>query len=121
MSDSTQQTRTVVERHWNALVAGDVDALMADYADDAVLITGVTGVSKGPVAIRGLLEAFVAGIIPPATTRFVLDKLDVSGELAFLVWSAESGTHRIPHSGDTFVVRDGRIVAQTSFGDLIPK
>jgi ketosteroid isomerase-like protein len=121
MGDTTLETRRVIERHWNALLRGDVQALIADYAPDAVLITGVTGVSRGSEAIRGLLEAFVTGIIPPQSTRFALEQLQADGELALLQWNAESATHRIPGSADTFVVRGGRILAQTSAGQLIPK
>lgn len=121
MSEPASDTRTVVERHWNALLRGDLAALVADYAEDAVLVTGVTGVSRGREAIRTLLQAFLSGIIPPGSTRFTLEQTQAEGELGFIVWSAESGTHRIPFSSDTFVVRGGRIVAQTSAGQLLTK
>jgi hypothetical protein len=68
----TAQTLTVVERHWQALVRGDVPALIADYADDAILISGATGIIKRRSAIGELLEMFVSAIIPAATTRFAL-------------------------------------------------
>lgn len=38
-SGNPEQTRKILIHHWQAFGAGDVEAIMADYADDAVLIT----------------------------------------------------------------------------------
>jgi ketosteroid isomerase-like protein len=38
-SYSGAQTEKTLCRHWQAFGAGDVEAIMADYAGDAVLIT----------------------------------------------------------------------------------
>lgn len=35
------------------------------------------------------------------------------GDLAFLVWRADSDRFRIERGADTFLIRDGRIVMQT--------
>jgi hypothetical protein len=79
-----------------------------------VLITGATGVIKGRAAIGDLLNLFVASIIPAAGTTFCLDLTYAEGALGYIVWKAESVTHRIAFSSDTFVVIDGRIAMQTS-------
>jgi uncharacterized protein (TIGR02246 family) len=121
MDPTTRETRALVERHWDALGRGDLAALLADYAEDAVLVTGTTGVTRGREAIGTLLCVFVTDILPSGSTRFVLEQTQVAGETGFIVWSAESGTHRIPYAGDTFIIRDGRIVVQTSAGQLLAK
>jgi ketosteroid isomerase-like protein len=36
---NTEQTGKILLHHWQAFGAGDVEAIMTDYADDAVLIT----------------------------------------------------------------------------------
>lgn len=117
----TAATLTTVDRHWQALLRGDVPALLADYAADAVLISGATGVVKGRAAIGELLTLFVTAIIPAAATRFNLDLTHAEGALGYIVWKAESATHRIVFSSDTFVVVDGLITLQTSAGSVDPK
>jgi ketosteroid isomerase-like protein len=121
ISDNTAGTLAVIDRHWHALLRGDVPALLADYADDAVLITGATGVIKGRKAIGEILTLFVSAIIPPASTAFCLDITHAEGPLGYIVWKAESATHRIAFSSDTFVVSAGRITLQTSAGSVDSK
>jgi ketosteroid isomerase-like protein len=118
---TTPATLALIDRHWQALVRGDVSAMLADYADDAVLITGATGVIKGRAAIGDVLTFFVSAIIPPPTTTFSLDLTHAEGALGYIVWKAESGTHRIAFSSDTFIVSDGRITMQTSAGSVDSK
>ena len=118
---TTSDTLALMDRHWQALVRGDVPALLADYADDAVLITGATGVIKGRKAIGEILTLFVSAIIPPSSTTFSLDLTHAEGALGYIVWKAESGTHRIAFSSDTFVLRDGCITMQTSAGSVDSK
>jgi ketosteroid isomerase-like protein len=120
-ADTTSGTLALMDRHWQALVRGDVPALLTDYADDAVLITGATGVIKGRKAIGEIMTLFVTAIIPPATTTFSLDLTLADGALGYIVWKAESGTHRIAFSSDTFIVSDGRITLQTSAGSVDSK
>jgi hypothetical protein len=42
-----------------------------------------------------------------------VSKQIVEGEIAYIVWLGESEKIKIPFATDTFVVRDGKIVAQT--------
>ncbi len=99
----------IFEHHGRAVSAGDLDALVADYAEDAVVITA-QGVVRGRPAIR---EAFTGmlGQIPDAT-------LDVStqvyaDDVLLVEWSAVGSTARITEGADTFVFRDGEIRVQT--------
>ncbi len=118
---STTDTLAVMDRHWHALVGADVPALLADYAEDAVLISSATGVLKGRKAIGDVLALFVSAIIPAASTRFSLDLTHADGALGYIVWKAESTSHRIAFSSDTFVVIDGLITMQTSAGSVESK
>ena len=49
---STEITRAVVERHMTELGAGNIDAVMADYADDAIMVSNLGGLTKGAEAAR---------------------------------------------------------------------
>jgi len=46
---------------------------------------------------------------------------DVEGDVAYIVWKAETADNRHELGTDTFVVRDGKIVAQTFAGKITPQ
>jgi ketosteroid isomerase-like protein len=98
-------TESIVEHHLEALLAGDVDEVMKDYADDAVLITAGMGLAEGTEALR---TAF--SMIPTEMfSGFEVTEQVVSGDTAMVNWKSDA----LSFGTDTFVVRDGRIVAQT--------
>ena len=45
----------------------------------------------------------------------------VEGEYAYIFWAAETADNVYELATDTFVVRDGKIVAQSFTGKIIPK
>src|SRR3954462_9441626 len=95
----------------DALARGDMDAVMADYAEDAVLCTPV-GAARGLAQIRAAVEPFATKLMPPGSQLKVLQQV-IDGELVYLTWSGESPRFRIPMGTDTFIIRNGKIVAQT--------
>lgn len=107
-------TQSVINRHLNAVPQG-IDAIVADYANDAVLITQ-DAVFRGPAEIRGFFEAFMANASPELLAAFAVTRLETHGEVGYILWKAEPF---IPFATDTFVVRDDRIIAQT-FAMLTP-
>ena len=103
--------KDVLMHHLQAIGEGDIDAIMADYAEDAVLFTP-TGALRGHDEIRPLFEAMVADILPPGSTFEMLQQI-IEGEIAYIVWSAESANYKMPLGTDTFIIRDGKIQTQT--------
>ena len=102
----TQETERVVQHHIDALKAGDLDDVMSDYAADAVIIAG-DSVMEGD-GIRSLFEGAIAsGVF--ASVEVTAQK--AHGEVSFLAFTIPGV---IPYGCDTFVVRDGKIVAQTN-------
>jgi uncharacterized protein (TIGR02246 family) len=96
-------TTDVLDHHLKALAAGDVEELMRDYADDAVLISGSEPL-RGKPAIEQMFKNISAN--PP---NIVEDVRVVEGDVAYIVWHNE----HMPFGTDTFVLRDGKIVCQT--------
>jgi len=96
-------TADILQRHLDALAAGDLEGLLADYADDAVMISPAGAIS-GMDALRKTFERTTAN--PPKIEE---DGRVVEGDYAYIVWHNE----RISFGTDTFVVRDGKIVCQT--------
>jgi len=120
MNAAVDSTETVVRRHWAAYCRGDVPALIADYAEDAVLITPLTGVVRGRAGIEAVLTSVFSSAFPVASSRFALETELVDGEIAFLRWSVETPQLRTRGATDTIVVRNGRIVGQTGSLDIEP-
>jgi ketosteroid isomerase-like protein len=117
---NNEQTEKTLLRHWQAFGAGDVEAIMADYASDAVLITP-DGPLKGHAQIRSLFEKVFANMLPPNSTSLNLAKQVVEGELAYILWSGSSALYNAAFCTDTFVMRSGKIVAQTFAAQLEKK
>ena len=112
-------TEEVLNKHLTAFGAGDVDALMEDYSEDSVIILQ-SGALEGPDAIRALFEALVAEFSKPGMT-FSLDATHISGEVAFIVWHAETADNVYEYATDTFVIEDGKIKTQTVAFAATPK
>ena len=114
MARSTEQ---VYEQHGMALGSADISKLMADYADDAVLLT-FDGSFVGKEAIRAFFEGALQGMPGLALSTA---RLAVEGDTLLAEWSAESDTVSIPEGVDTFIIRDDKIQRQTAWFKMIPK
>src|SRR5206468_10741585 len=88
----TEQTGKILLHHWQAFGAGDVEAIMADYAKDAVLISA-DGPLKGHAQIRSMFEKVFANMFPPNSTSLNLAKQVVEGEIAYILWSGSSSLY----------------------------
>lgn len=105
----TRTPQEVFAHHGKALVTGDLDEIVADYADDSVVITSA-GVARGRDAIRHVFVKLL-GDLPAA--EWDLKSQIFAGDVLFLEWAAHSAEHRADDGVDTFVFRDGMIWAQT--------
>nr|WP_232247998.1 nuclear transport factor 2 family protein [Streptacidiphilus rugosus] len=106
----------IFQSHGKALLAEDVDAIVANFAEDAVFITP-TSVREGREGVR---EAFTQLFADLPHARWDLKITTFAGDVLFLEWSAESDAHLADHGVDTFVFRDGLIQAQTVRYTLTP-
>jgi ketosteroid isomerase-like protein len=110
----------VLDHHLAAFVAADVDEVMVDYADEAVFCTP-DGTVKGAAAIREAFRRVFADVFPRVGSKLELRQRLVEGDVAYVVWSAETPTARVPIGTDTFVIRSGRIVVHTFAAHFVPK
>ena len=102
----------VFEDHLRLRSLGDLEAdLERNYADDVIVLCEL-GALKGRAALRK--SARRLGLQLPEA-EFQFPKKLVQGEHAFLVWKARSQRFEVEDGADSFVIRDGRIVAQTIF------
>ncbi len=115
----TRTTEEVVMAHLGAFGAGDVDAIMEDYADDAVFILP-NAVLVGHDQIRPVFEGLVAEFSQPGT-EFTLDVTQFNDTIGYIAWHAETSVNVYAYGGDTFIVEDGLITAQTVALSVTPK
>jgi ketosteroid isomerase-like protein len=104
----TNQTEAVLQKHLQA-AGTSVEAVMADYADESVLITP-TVTYKGRAEIRGFFTELLEGASKGFLDAFQMNRQEISGELAYILWEAKPW---FPFATDTLLIRDGKIVLQT--------
>ena len=112
-------TKEVLDHHLKCFAEGDLEGILLDYAPGAVLFTP-DGPLKGADAIRPLFEAMIAEFRKPGAA-FNIKHQFVEGDYAYILWSAETADNQYELGTDTFVVRDGKIVAQSFTGKIVPK
>lgn len=118
MSDDV--TRTVVRRHLEAWRHGDVPALLADYAEDAVMLSAMAGAITGKAAIAAMYAPVFEGLFPPADTKLEVTAEIIAGDHALVHWTATTSAVRTVGGFDSFLLSDGRIVAQSGGCEIVP-
>jgi uncharacterized protein (TIGR02246 family) len=99
----------IFQHHAEALGAGDLEEIVADYADDAVFITPA-GVLTGKDGIRAAFTQLLADVPNAAWT---LKTQIYEGDVLFLEWAAEAEKTRVEDGIDTFIFRGDFIRLQT--------
>ena len=99
----------VFSHHAQALGAGDLDEIVADYADDAVFITPA-GIKRGKDGVRAAFTQLLADV---PNAKWALPTQIYEGDVLFLEWTADAAATRVEDGIDTFVFRDGLIQVQT--------
>jgi ketosteroid isomerase-like protein len=112
-------TKEILDHHLKCFGEGNLEGILSDYAPAAVLFTP-DGPLKGIGDIRPLFEAMFAEFGKPGAA-FAMKQLSVDGDHAYIVWTAETADNVYEMGTDTFVVRDGKIVAQSFAGKITPK
>src|SRR5262249_45372257 len=108
-----------LDNHLRAFGQGDLTRVLSDYAPNAVFFAK-DGTHKGVDAIRPLFETLIAEFGKPGAT-FNMKQLMVEGDYAYILWTAETADNVYELATDTFVVREGKIVAQSFTAKTTPK
>lgn len=107
-----RNTQEIINDHLAKRKAGKVDEDIAkNFSPQVVLLTG-TGVFKGHQGVQDSSAELRSYAGDQAT--FSYKKVLVEGDYAFLEWTATNPDGREVRDGaDSFVVKNGKIVAQT--------
>ena len=112
-------TSEVVEQHLKCFYENDLDGVLADYASDAVLFTPGNPL-KGRDAMELFFKELLAEFAKPGAS-FSMREQRVEGDYAYILWRAETADNFYEAATDTFVVRNGKIVAQSFAAEITPK
>lgn len=110
-----QQALAVFKRHVAAFNSGNLDAILSDFGEHAVVITP-EGVFEGPEQIRALYGGLLAefGTIDHGDSPgLTLDALHVRHDMIFITWHAESMHKVFPFGTDTFICKGDTFERQT--------
>jgi hypothetical protein len=99
----------IFAHHASALMAGDVEEIVADYAENALLITPV-GVFRGRDGVRDAFTRLL-GELPEATWDVPTQIFEE--DVLLIEWSAVAKSSRVTDGVDTFVFSGGAIRVQT--------
>ena len=105
---TTRTPEEVFAHHGQALGAEDLEDIVADYSDDAILVVQKK-VYRGKDGARQVFTQLL-GDVPQAT--WDLDTM-FADDVLYLEWNATGGGRKIVHAVDTFIFRDGQIRVQT--------
>src|SRR4051812_40746787 len=117
-SISQDKTEQVLDHHWQAFIQNNMDQVMADYTEEAVLITP-DATYKGLAEIRKNFEDAYRKF-PKDKTVFQLSKRVTDRDVAYILWQAKTPTFNLTYATDTFIIRNGKIIRQTFAGVVKP-
>jgi ketosteroid isomerase-like protein len=112
-------TKDVVDHHLKSFSDHDLNAMLSDYATDAVLFTPERPL-RGPDEIRPLFQGMLAEFGKPGAA-FTLKQQFVEGDYAYILWTADTADNTYELGTDTFIVRMGKIAVQSFAGRIVPK
>jgi ketosteroid isomerase-like protein len=98
----------VFAHHGQALGAEDLEDIVADYADDAILVLQKK-VYRGKDGAR---EVFTQLLSDVPQAQWELDTV-FADDVLYLEWKATGGGRKIEDAIDTFIFQDGMIRVQT--------
>lgn len=105
---TTRTPEEVFAHHGQALGAEDLEDIVADYAEDAILIVQKQ-VYRGKDGARQVFTQLLADV-PQA--QWELDTV-FADDVLYLEWQASGGGRKIENAIDTFIFQDGMIRVQT--------
>jgi hypothetical protein len=103
-------TRDVFDRHLRHELAGDLDAILSDYAPDAIVATP-QGIGTGYDYIRRNYEQ----VLPLIGSLELTPSVQVQGEVVYLTFRGHRDGNDELLGTDTFVIRDDRIQMHTFY------
>ena len=97
------------EENWERIVEEDIRRNVSE--DIVILINRGAGVFRGHEGVRQLAQ--LLGEELPEHRAFEYTYRAVEGRVAFLEWAYEDANVRVRDGADSYLIEDGKLVAQT--------
>lgn len=107
-----RSTREVIEHHLECRQADDLERDIRESYSNDVLLLSYEGVHRGHAGVRKLAD-ILASYVPAGTYRY--EQVICEDDVGMLRWTAESGGVEVQLGVDSYIVREGLIVAQTIY------
>jgi hypothetical protein len=107
---SDRAPRAVLESHLRLRQAGDLETDIAENYHRDVVLLSAEGVSRGHDGVRRL-AAILRGYV--AEGSYDYRQILIEGDFGMLAWTAQNDRVRVHDGADSYVVRHGKIIAQT--------
>lgn len=115
---ATRSTREVFEDHLRLRKSTSTEEdIERNYAPDVVILAS-SGIHLGHDGVRET-ASILREALPDGMYEYI--KTLVEGEFAYLEWKGRSEERAIDDGADSFVIRDGKIVAQTIHFKVRPR
>lgn len=109
-AETKRSPAEVLDDHLRQSQRGSIDDDLArNYAEDLIVLT-TRGLYRGHDGLRQL-AALLQSELPDAEFNYRTRLIE--GEIAFLEWTARAEKAEVEDGADSYLIRDGRIVAQT--------
>ena len=105
---TTRSPQDIFAHHGEALGAEDLEGIVSDYSEDAVLIVQKE-IYRGKDGARQVFTRLLSDL-PQATWKLSTVFAD---DVLYLEWQASGGGRKAEDGIDTFVFKDGMIRVQT--------
>jgi hypothetical protein len=116
---SSADMEAAIARHVAAVKAADLPGVMADYADDAILVgppglVTPAGTQVGKANVQKFFEWLYTPEVLPAAQSMVTTNEIVGPNTLLFRWTQFPGTPKEVKGYDIFVFRAGKIIFQTT-------
>lgn len=106
----SRSTTEVIEDHLQKRLHGDVEGdISTNFAENVVILSGY-GIFHGHDGIRASAAKLQEML---GSSRYSYKRVLIEGEYGYLEWNGSSDDEVIKNGADSYVVRNGKIVAQT--------
>lgn len=108
------KTKEIFEHHGKAFWEGDLEAVMADYAEESILITP-DGTYAGTTEIRNFFQGALKNFPKDSTTSQTI-KTVIKNDVAYVIWNCKTPKFELSYATDSFIIQNGKIIRQTFAG-----
>lgn len=111
--------KAAIDRHVTNVKAGNVDGVMADYADDAIMVSppglvNPVGTFVGKEHVREFFTWLASPANLPGAQSMETTNEMVGPDTILFHWTQWPGTAKEVKGTDVFVFRNGKIIFQTT-------